>query len=477
MKLLLTIALICHFSLLAQAQQWIDTLYTIESFLDIEYGTATDFAGNERSLKLDISVPVDDSIPACGRPLLIAIHGGAFLAGSKNDGGIKSLREDFAQRGYVTAAITYRLGMFPPENEIHCNIEGWDCFNVADTSEWFRALYRGVQDTKGAIRYLINRADEYQIDPQNVFLVGESAGGFIALATAFWNEPNEIPVDVGTLDAVNAPHAIYENQCIQGLQLDTSIASMQFDRPDLGAPDGPLNPSETEFRIRGVGSFYGGMMGNYFDLETDTVFPALYLFHQPNDLLVPFNYNRLLSGYMQCAISLAGCGYIVNRPYVYGGRGIVNLIDTLIANGAPAPEYQFEQTNNTADCLFQIINPSLAGHALDSYWIRSRNMATFFGAQVDCTEIIDQVDEVASGLSCKVFPNPAKEKVILEMSQAIDINYVQLISLAGKTVLIQEVDQITQQVAIDLKGQAAPGLYVLKVHSPAGDFFEKLIIR
>lgn len=38
-------------------------------------------------------------------------------------------------------------------------------------------------------------------------------------------------------DAI-APNAIYENQCIQTPSIDTSIASMQLQRPDLGNVEG-----------------------------------------------------------------------------------------------------------------------------------------------------------------------------------------------------------------------------------------------
>ncbi len=477
-KLLLVLVLL-PLSISAQSQQWIDTLYSIETFNDVEYGSQIDFAGNERLLKMDISLPANDSIPPCGRPLLVAIHGGAFITGNKEAAVVRRLREDYAKRGYVTASISYRLGMFQPENQVHCNVEGWDCFNVADTSEWSRALYRGMQDTKGALRFLINRADEYQIDAQNVFLVGESAGGFIALATAFWNEPSEVPADIQAFDPLNPPHPIYEGQCIQGLQLDTSIASLQLDRPDLGPPDGPLNPSETDCRIRGVGSFYGGMMGNYFELETDTVFPALYLFHQPNDLIVPFNYGRVVAGYVQCAISLAGCGYIVNRPYVYGGRGVANLIDTLVANGQPAPDYLFEQTNNNADCLIQLINPSLAGHALDNYWIRSGNMAAYFASYLDLSDdcIINALSNQEVALRPMVYPNPTEDLLTIEMLESTYVNSIRLISLSGNVIHEETIQQSIRKHVFSLNSGIVPGMYLLVMETANGLSAQKVIFN
>ncbi|MEZ4688409.1 MAG: hypothetical protein R3B47_20820 [Bacteroidia bacterium] len=79
---------------LLSGQKWVDTLYTIQSSFDVSYGTAIDFAGKERTLEFDISWPTNDTAPACGRPLLVMIHGGAWIAGSKSDAVPARMRED-----------------------------------------------------------------------------------------------------------------------------------------------------------------------------------------------------------------------------------------------------------------------------------------------------------------------------------------------------------------------------------------------
>jgi hypothetical protein len=73
-------------------------VYAIETIENIVYGEAVDFAGVQRSLELDLSVPVNDTIPMCGRPLLVMIHGGAWIAGDKNQGYPIRIREDSKQR-------------------------------------------------------------------------------------------------------------------------------------------------------------------------------------------------------------------------------------------------------------------------------------------------------------------------------------------------------------------------------------------
>jgi carboxylesterase type B len=181
----------------AKGQLYVDSLFSFQQTSDVSYGQAMDFAGNVRDLDMDICVPVGDNPGPNGRPLMVLIHGGAFLGGTKNDANIQRMMQEFAERGYVTAAINYRLGMFQTASNWNCNVSlfgiQWNCLNQQDTSEWYRAVYRGAQDAHGAIRHLVNNASQYQIDPSQVFVVGESAGGYIAMATAYLDVPTEKP--------------------------------------------------------------------------------------------------------------------------------------------------------------------------------------------------------------------------------------------------------------------------------------------
>ena len=85
MKHLLTFALYAICGTLS-AQPWVDTTFSIQSEFDITYGTATTFAGYEDTLKLDVSYPIDDVSPGCGRPLMVIVHGGGWFDGDKNEG-------------------------------------------------------------------------------------------------------------------------------------------------------------------------------------------------------------------------------------------------------------------------------------------------------------------------------------------------------------------------------------------------------
>ncbi len=87
------------------AQDYIQQSYSIKTDKNIEYGKVEDFAGNMRSLTLDVSYPTNDSVESCGRPLILIVHGGGFVAGSKDNGSIVRMREDFAKHDDVNVRL------------------------------------------------------------------------------------------------------------------------------------------------------------------------------------------------------------------------------------------------------------------------------------------------------------------------------------------------------------------------------------
>ena len=116
----------------------------------------------------DLYQPAGDS--TANRPLIIWMHGGGFKFGSKDAKGIKLWSKTFAQRGYVCAAINYRLSKKYP---------------IFNFSELQKSCYYAVQDAKMAVAYFKKHYKEYGIDPDKIILAGNSAGGMIALQAAF----------------------------------------------------------------------------------------------------------------------------------------------------------------------------------------------------------------------------------------------------------------------------------------------------
>lgn len=111
------------------------------------------------------------------RPVILMIHGGGWrsrkiFADQTEWGGdhLGYLARHEADRGFVAVSIDYRLA------DEHAQGEG-------------RQLYDLYTDCCDAVRYVISHADEDGINTDKVYLLGESAGGWLAGAVATFGDP------------------------------------------------------------------------------------------------------------------------------------------------------------------------------------------------------------------------------------------------------------------------------------------------
>ncbi|MDB5135866.1 MAG: aes [Mucilaginibacter sp.] len=142
-------------------------------FSDIQIDKNLSYSPNatkdeKKAYQFDLYQPKIDK--EMGRPLIIWMHGGGFKFGSKEAKGIQLWSKTFAQRGYVCAAINYRLSKHNP---------------VFHFDELLKSSYYAVQDAKRAVLYFKHHYKEYHIDPDKIILAGNSAGGIIALQAAY----------------------------------------------------------------------------------------------------------------------------------------------------------------------------------------------------------------------------------------------------------------------------------------------------
>jgi poly(3-hydroxybutyrate) depolymerase len=143
---------------------------------NVVYGSNTSWSGANTTLYFDFYEPQGDNLEA--RPLIIWVHGGSFLGGSRTDQDMVALSTRFAKMGYACASISYRTGFFP-----------------IDSTNAVRAVVRATQDLKGAIRYFYKDAatdDTYQIDTNRIFIGGSSAGAITALHVAYLSDECEL---------------------------------------------------------------------------------------------------------------------------------------------------------------------------------------------------------------------------------------------------------------------------------------------
>ncbi len=127
-------------------------------------------------LNMDSYVPEND---LKNRPLLMLIHGGAFIGGSKQQDALVDIANYYASRGFVVFSIDYRLrdqkGTIPQE---------W-IDSIADVApanlDQLYAMYPAHRDAKAALRWIIANADNYNINKDYISVGGGSAGAITSI--------------------------------------------------------------------------------------------------------------------------------------------------------------------------------------------------------------------------------------------------------------------------------------------------------
>jgi acetyl esterase/lipase len=110
------------------------------------------YANLSPAQKLDIYWPAEGNGPF---PVILAIHGGAFMGGDKRDIQLKPMLEGL-KRGYAVVSMNYRMS----------------------GEAIFPAL---VQDVRTAIRWIRANAGIFLFDPAKIATWGGSAGGYLSL--------------------------------------------------------------------------------------------------------------------------------------------------------------------------------------------------------------------------------------------------------------------------------------------------------
>lgn len=145
---------------------------------DIPYRKATDGVKAPDHWKLDLAMPKEGKGPF---PLVICVHGGAWRAGNRKQ--TSTLMKQFAQRGFVSATISYRLvgvAKFPAQ----------------------------IEDCKAAVRFLRARAKKYRINPDKVGAIGFSAGGHLVSLMGVADGKAKLEGDGGNADQSSRVQAV-----------------------------------------------------------------------------------------------------------------------------------------------------------------------------------------------------------------------------------------------------------------------------
>jgi acetyl esterase/lipase len=131
----------------------------------VPYTSAPNADGVVSPLLMDVFVPPDAA--TAPRPTIIEVHGGAFVGGSRTDEDWDA--QQVAMYGYVGVAIDYRLASLA------------DAGGLANAVALASAA---TLDAQQSVRFLKANAATYGVDPTRIAMLGNSAGGALALGTA-----------------------------------------------------------------------------------------------------------------------------------------------------------------------------------------------------------------------------------------------------------------------------------------------------
>ncbi len=148
--LLITSSLLClHLAFAApsvKAQQAAPAQADVKTETDVVYGTAGD-----AKLMLDAYYPANG---AGKHPAIVLIHGGGWSGGDKKF--YAPMGKALAAKGYSAFSINYRL-LTAAANKYPAQLD----------------------DSQRAVRWIRAHADKYNVDPQRIGGLGDSAGGYL----------------------------------------------------------------------------------------------------------------------------------------------------------------------------------------------------------------------------------------------------------------------------------------------------------
>lgn len=298
---------------------------------------------------LNMDIYTGDGDTENSRPLVILAHGGAFISGTKTNPLMVSLAEKLAKRGYVVASISYRL---------------MSIANITQPSQFIDGVVKSMSDGRAAIRYfyksVVDNANPYGIDTNQIYFGGNSAGGVIGLHAAFLDQSDNPTGDFLT--------ALNNNGGIEGNSGNAGYSS----------------------KLAGVISLAGGIADVNFITanETNTLLISA---HGDLDNIVPFN-----------------CGQPLNNaqlPQLCGGGALEAHSATLNYNK------HFHSTFTGKE------------HCPWNSDLTDENSVTSFVLQnlyenLPCHQPVGTTD-IESDLNIAVYPNPTQSVVYIESENTI----------------------------------------------------------
>ena len=380
---------------------------------NIQYGSNVPYnSATPQNLELDVYQPNGDNAPL--RPLVLVVHGGSFIGGSKTGTDVVPLCQDLARLGYVTASVEYRLGMnnfpFPGPTDV-------------DATE---AVMRAVQDTRAAVRFFRKSAttgNPYKIDTNHIYIAGVSAGGFVALQLAYLDQVAEIPAGVNMNGA--------------------SISG------GLEGNSGNLGYSS---KVKAIINIAGAIGDTAWINQGDI--PCLSL-HGTNDGTVPYGSD---------VITLAG---VFPLMMVHGSSSVSSRLNSLGIQHCFEIQEGQGHVPHVAQAAYYATLLVLSRNFLEHYVCGVPLVCTYNGA---IPSSVSDVDFLANNL--ELFPNPSGHQVTLRSINQETIQHVTVYNTLGARVYQQSNKHNSHVIQVNAWPE---GVYWIDVQTENGRRVRKFI--
>ena len=253
----------------------------VKALRDIEYDRV-----GENKLLLDLYLREEK--PDKALPVIVWIHGGAWLAGDKRN--CPAVR--LATRGYAVASINYRLSqeaVFPAQ----------------------------IHDCKSAIRWVRANAEKYGMDADRIGVWGSSAGGHLVALLGTSGEVDELEGEGGNLEQSSRVQAVCD------FFGPTDFLSILEAGGDVGETDispvttllgGPVEENKEK----------AAQASPVTHVSKDD--PPFLIMHGDRDRVVPLEQSKVLHEALKKAGVESTFHVVEGAGHGFGGAGIMKMV-------------------------------------------------------------------------------------------------------------------------------------------------------
>jgi len=503
---LLIIMLLSNMTLLFAQDRYVDEIFTdVNVTTNVTYGiNATVLLLPQvgeavpQALTMDIYSPAGDT--ETSRPLVLVFHTGNFLpfpqnggvGGTNRDSTVIEICRQLARRGFVAAAVNYRLGWNP----------------IAPTQDervftLINAAYRGMQDARTCIRYfkksVVDNNNVYGIDPDKVTVWGIGTGGYIAAVASSLDAYNKIliPKFITTGPDGNPFPMVIEG--INGNIYGTSTGVVPPGYPGFPAGDTLCYPNHVTFDNGSpISSDYaftvnmGGALGDSSWMDPGQ--NPWISFHVPTDPFAPYVEGTVLVPVLNLPVVEVQGSYIVQKlNTTYNNNSIFHNLPFNDAYTAVA-----NTRNDGYRGLFPLINPVQSSPW--DFWADDNPNSPGPADKENALAVIDTIMNffapracIVLGLDCNlenyvsinetllpevqlnIYPNPASSNIRFVSENGSQIQSIELYNLAGQRLRLYS--DIGNSEFNMIRNDLASGMYIVRLTFAEGAAIKKVVFE